>query len=81
MGIFYEIFHELWWITFFVLWHSFLTIFKFLILQSHYNFQVVIKTIKYSNLLYKDDLFWKLGTASDVTRKGTVDAAFFKRKF
>ena len=54
-----------------------------MILQSHYNFQVVIKTIKYSNLLYKDDLFWKLGTASDVTRKGTVDAAlhFLKENF
>ena len=41
---------------------------------------IVIEIIKNSNLLYKDGLFYKLGTASHVTKKGTVDTTFLKRK-
>ena len=34
-----------------------------------------VRIIKNSNLLYKDGLFWKSGTASDV-KKVTVDITF-----
>ena len=61
-------------------WHSFLTIFKCLLLKSCYTFLIVIRIIKNGKILYKDNLFQNLGTASDVTKKGTANTTFFKEK-
>ena len=69
-------------------WHLFLTVFKCLILQSHYIIKlfqiyiiilVIIKRINSSNLLYKDRFYSRNYEQHSVTEQGTVDTTMFQK--